>query len=121
DDDQEFHYQGRPVQPLASLDDKGTVIYVGTLSKVFAPGLRIGFVVAPASFVESLAAHRVVLDLAGDHVVEAAVAELLRDGEIQRNVNRLRRVYARRHDALLTALDTHPPPPGIPACRGSSG
>jgi len=59
--------------------------------------------------VESLAAHRVVLDLAGDHVVEAAVAELLRDGEIQRNVNRLRRVYARRHDALLTALDTHLP------------
>jgi len=109
DYDHEFHYQGRPVQPLASLDDKGTVIYVGTLSKVFAPGLRIGFVVAPASFVESLAAHRVVLDLAGDHVVEAAVAELLRDGEIQRNVNRLRRVYARRHDALLTALDTHLP------------
>src|SRR5262249_29206524 len=109
DDDQEFHYQGRPVQPLASLDDKGTVIYVGTLSKVFAPGLRIGFVVAPAALVESLAAHRLVLDLAGDHVVEAAVAELLHDGVIQRNVGRLRRIYSRRHDALLTALDTHLP------------
>jgi GntR family transcriptional regulator / MocR family aminotransferase len=109
DYDHEFHYQGRPVQPLASLDDRGNVIYVGTLSKVFAPGLRVGFVVAPAAFVESLVAHRVVLDLTGDHVVEAAVAELLRDGEIQRHVNRLRRVYARRHDALLTALDTHLP------------
>jgi GntR family transcriptional regulator / MocR family aminotransferase len=107
DYDHEFHYQGRPVQPLASLDDRGNVIYVGTLSKVFAPGLRVGFVVAAAAFVESLVAHRVVLDLTGDHVVEAAVAEMLRDGEIQRHVNRLRRVYARRHDALLTALDTH--------------
>jgi GntR family transcriptional regulator / MocR family aminotransferase len=109
DYDHEFHYQGRPVQPLASLDDRGNVIYVGTLSKVFAPGLRVGFVVAAAAFVEVLAAHRVVLDLTGDHVVEAAVAEMLHDGEIQRHVNRLRRVYARRHDALLTALDTHLP------------
>lgn len=109
DYDHEFHYRGRPVQPLASLDGKGSMIYVGTLSKVFAPGLRIGFVVAADGFVASLATHRIVLDLAGDHVVEAAVAELLRDGEIQRNVNRLRRIYARRHDALLTALDAHLP------------
>jgi GntR family transcriptional regulator/MocR family aminotransferase len=109
DYDHEFRYQGRPVQPLASLDDRGNVIYVGTLSKVFAPGLRVGFVVAAAAFVELLVAHRVVHDLTGDHVVEAAVAEMLRDGEIQRHVNRMRRVYARRYDALLTALDTHLP------------
>lgn len=109
DYDHEFHYRGRPVQPLASLGDSGSVIYVGTLSKVFAPGVRVGFVVAAASFIETLVAHRVVLDLTGDHVVEAAVAEMLGDGEIQRHVNRLRRIYARRHDALLTALDTYLP------------
>lgn len=107
DYDHEFHDERRPVQPLASLDARGSVVYVGTLSKVFAPGLRIGFVVAPASLVESLAARRMVLDLHGDHVVQAAIAELLVDGEIQRHVNRIRRDYAARRNALLTALAEH--------------
>jgi GntR family transcriptional regulator/MocR family aminotransferase len=109
DYDHEFHDTGRPTQPLASLDTRGIVIYVGTLSKVFAPGLRIGFVVAPASLVESLTARRMVLDLHGDHVVEAAVAELLNDGEIQRHANRLRRHYAARRSTLLAALEERLP------------
>ena len=48
DYDQEFHYDGRPVLPLASSDHHGSVIYIGTLAKILAPGLRLGFVVAPA-------------------------------------------------------------------------
>ncbi|MEV4253076.1 PLP-dependent aminotransferase family protein [Spirillospora sp. NPDC049652] len=119
DYDHEFHDEGRPVQPLASLDTHGSVVYVGTLSKVFAPGLRIGFVVAPASFVESLAARRMVLDLHGDHVVQVAVAELLHDGEIQRHVNRLRRDYAARRTALLAALEEHLP--GVVHATPSAG
>jgi GntR family transcriptional regulator / MocR family aminotransferase len=109
DYDHEFHDKGRPIQPLASVDGYGSVVYVGTLSKIYAPGLRIGFVVAPASLVESLAARRMVLDLHGDHVVEAAVAELMRDGEIQRHVNRLGRHYAKRRTTLLGALKEHLP------------
>jgi GntR family transcriptional regulator/MocR family aminotransferase len=47
DYDHEFHYEGRPVLPLASADQAAVVIYIGTLSKVFAPGLRIGYMRAP--------------------------------------------------------------------------
>jgi GntR family transcriptional regulator/MocR family aminotransferase len=104
DYDHEFRYEGRPVLPLASLDRQGTVIYVGTMSKVLAPGLRIGFVAAPPQLVEALAGHRSFVDMHGDHVVEAAVATLLDDGEIQRHINRLRRVYVARRDALAELL-----------------
>ena len=104
DYDHEFHYDGRPVLPLASVDRAGVVVYVGTLSKILAPGLRIGYVVAPAPLLERLATLRAVLDTQGDPAIEDAVAELLEDGEVQRHVRRVRRIYRDRRDALADAL-----------------
>jgi GntR family transcriptional regulator/MocR family aminotransferase len=104
DYDHEFHYSGKPVLPLASLDGAGLVVYVGTLSKVLAPGLRIGFIAAGPELIEHLVGYRSFLDLQGDHVLESAVAELFEDGLIQRHVRRIRRIYRARMDALATAL-----------------
>jgi GntR family transcriptional regulator/MocR family aminotransferase len=107
DYDHEFHYTGQSVLPLASRDRAGLVAYVGTLSKVLAPGLRLGFVAAPPNLIASLVAHRSFIDLQGDHVLEAAVADLLEEGLIQRHVRKMRRVYRARLDALATALRRH--------------
>jgi GntR family transcriptional regulator/MocR family aminotransferase len=104
DYDNEFHYDGRPVLPLASADRAGVVIYIGTLSKILAPGLRIGFVVAPQPLVARLAEARSIMDRQGDHVVECAVAELLEDGEVQRHARRARRLYRARRDLLARLL-----------------
>lgn len=106
DYDNEFHYEGRPVLPLASADAGGVVVYVGTLSKVLAPGIRIGFVAGPRAAIEALAAQRHFLDRQGDLALEAAVAELFEDGEAQRMVWRARRAYAERREALAAALRT---------------
>ena len=104
DYDHEFHYTGRPVLPLASVDAAGLVIYIGTWSKVLAPALRLGFIVAPPDLVERLVAYRSFLDLQGDPVLECALAELLDDGLIQRHVRKVKRIYQARRDAFVAAL-----------------
>jgi GntR family transcriptional regulator/MocR family aminotransferase len=104
DYDHEFHYDGAPVLPLASSEHAGLVAYVGTLSKIVAPGLRIGYVVAPPALLHNVAALRSLLDIQGDQATEAAVATLIEDGELQRHVARVRRVYANRREILANSL-----------------
>jgi GntR family transcriptional regulator/MocR family aminotransferase len=105
DYDHEFHYEGRPVLPLASADDAGVVASIGTLSKVLAPGLRLGFVIAPTALAERLVRLRAVMDRQGDHPMEATIAELLEEGELQRHVRKMRGVYRARRDHLLRRLE----------------
>lgn len=107
DYDHEFHYDGRPILPLASADSAGSVAYIGTLSKVLAPGLRMGYLVAPAPLLAAVVAHRGFVDMQGDHAIERAVAELLEEGDVQRHVRRVRRMYQARRDRLASLLREH--------------
>jgi GntR family transcriptional regulator / MocR family aminotransferase len=104
DYDHEFHYEARPVLPLASVDQSGVVVYIGTLSKVLAPGLRVGYVAAPPALLRNVAAIRSLLDIQGDLPTEAAIASLIEDGELQRHIARVRRLYANRREILASSL-----------------
>ncbi len=121
DYDHEFHYEGRPITPLASADRTGQVVYIGTLSKILAPALRIGFVVAPSRLLDRVAALRTVVDRQGDRLLELAVADLCVGGELSRHARKMRRIYAARREALSAALQAelgsvlsfHLPPGGM--------
>ena len=103
--DPEFDYL--PVQdvqrPLASLEP-GQVIYVGSLSRILAPGIRVSYVVAPESLAGLLARARQHVDWQGDPVQEWALAELILDGELTRQLHRVRKAAQERREALEDAL-----------------
>jgi GntR family transcriptional regulator/MocR family aminotransferase len=107
DYDYEFQFEGAPVLPMASTDPHGVVVYVGTLSKALAPGLRMGFVIAPPPLRAALIAVRGQVDRQGDLGLEHAVAELLEDGEVLRHSLRARRVFHSRRDVLVRLLRSH--------------
>jgi GntR family transcriptional regulator / MocR family aminotransferase len=100
----EFQYEGRPRLPLASADRHGVVIYIGTLSKIVAAGLRVGYVVAPRPLLARMAALRTLIDRQGDNLTEAALAELFEEGIIERHARRIRRIYGERRALLAHEL-----------------
>lgn len=80
DYDHEFHFQSQPLRPLASYG-AGQVIYVGSLSKLLLPALRIGYIAAPPSVIDAIA-HRVSLtDGMGNALTEDATAALIANGD----------------------------------------
>ncbi|HEU4727612.1 MAG TPA: PLP-dependent aminotransferase family protein [Kofleriaceae bacterium] len=107
DYDSEFRFDGRPLEPLQSLDRCGRVLYVGTFSKVLLPTLRLGFIVAPPSVMSGLAAAKLVADSHGALELQLALRELIDDGLFARHVRRLIRVYRERRERLAAALARH--------------
>jgi GntR family transcriptional regulator/MocR family aminotransferase len=105
DYDSEFRYDGRPLDPLQSLDRMGRVIYVGSFSKVLLPTLRIGFLVAPASLRPALLTAKQLTDWHGDLAAQAALARLIDQGLLSRHIRAVRREYAARHSQIVEALE----------------
>lgn len=104
DYDHEFHFSRRPMLPLASADPQRRVIYVGSLSKILAPGLRVGYVAAGAEFIARCAAEVMLIDRQGNAVTELAVAELMQNGALKRHIRRCLTVYRERRDRLADRL-----------------
>ena len=102
--DCEYDYLHAPPRPLAADDPTGQVIYVGSLSRIFAPGIRLGFMVTPESLADRLAKARQRLDWQGDPLLEWALSELLIDGEHQRQLRRIRKAAGARREALGDSL-----------------
>ncbi|HEY1006040.1 MAG TPA: PLP-dependent aminotransferase family protein, partial [Sphingobacteriaceae bacterium] len=81
DYDFDYHFTSNPLLPLASLDSGGHIIYVGSFCKSIAPGIRIGFMVAPEPVINEAAAIRKLIDRQGELLLEEATAELLASGD----------------------------------------
>ncbi|MGX9394022.1 MocR-like pyridoxine biosynthesis transcription factor PdxR (plasmid) [Nitrobacteraceae bacterium UC4446_H13] len=104
DYDGEFRYAAKPVSALHSLDPAGRVLYLGTLSKVLAPSLRIGYLVVPPDLVNAFIAARAVSDRHVPIEIQAVVTEFIAGGHLAAHIRRLRPIYDARRCALLDAF-----------------
>ncbi|MDC0678369.1 aminotransferase-like domain-containing protein [Sorangium atrum] len=104
DYDHEYHYRGEPQPPLAASPSAPHVLYVASLSKLVAPGVRVGMVCGSSELLDVLARQRQSSVRAGDGVTQAALADWIAEGGFERHVRRARRAYAERRDAALESL-----------------
>jgi GntR family transcriptional regulator/MocR family aminotransferase len=107
DYDSEYRYSGPPLPAMHSLADGASIIYLGTFSNVMFRGLRVGYLVVPKDLVEPFRVAKWMADRHTPLVEQAALADFLREGHLERHIRRMRRLYKRRRDALLEALDRH--------------
>jgi len=104
DYDSEYRFSGRPLEALQGLDDASRVIYVGTLSKVLFPSLRLGYLVAPPALVDGFLTARRFMDLGSPLLEQMAMAEFFAEGYFARHVRRMRAEYLERRDVLVDPL-----------------
>ncbi|GAA0265478.1 PLP-dependent aminotransferase family protein [Cryptosporangium japonicum] len=108
DYDAEHRYDRAPVAALqASAPDR--VVYMGSTSKTLAPGMRLGWMIPPGALRDDLIAVKHSTDLGNPALSQLVLAHLLRSGEYERHLRRVRQRQRRRRDALLTALEQHLP------------
>jgi len=116
----QLRYEGEHLPPLVVLDrenlrrDKGysigNVIYLSTFSKTLAPGLRLGWIVAPPEVIGKLAQLKQGADLHTSTFTQFVAYEVARDGFLDSHVKLIRKVYRERRDVMLQALQEFFPP-----------
>ena len=105
----ELQLEGRAAPALASLENGGRVLHIGTFSKTISPALRLGFVVVPPALEERFGELAACLAPAPASAIQFAVASFLREGHYLRHLRRMKRVYAERRQALLRCLREEAP------------
>jgi len=107
DYDSEFQYGSRPIAALQGIDRNGIVAYIGTFSKIFAPGLRVAYAIVPMRLLGEVSA---ALQLQGTVVpihIQAALADFMRDGRLRGYIRKMKALYATRMAASVAALQHH--------------
>lgn len=121
----ELRFEGEHIPPLVVLDAgalnrsgaasngqgyfRGNVIYLSTFSKTLAPGLRLGWMVAPEAVINRSVMAKQGMDLHSSSFVQMVAFEVAKDGFLENHVRHIREVYRQRRDRMLSAMETHFP------------
>jgi len=101
----ELIYEGDPIPPIKSFDTKGRVVYISTFSKILAPGFRLGWVIASEDIVNKFALRKQSADLCTNIFSQYVAYEYVSGGYLDEQVKKIRKLYKRKRDIMLSALE----------------
>lgn len=107
DYDSEFRYEGKPIPSLQSLDSNGKVIYMGTFAKSLIPSLRLSYMVLPSKLLIEYNKHFIGYAQTVSRLHQHTLKLFIETGQWSRHLNKVRNIYKKKHNALLTAIRAH--------------
>jgi len=104
-----FVFDEVPFTPLKTIDSEGRVIYLGTFSKILAPGLRLGYMVADRQITRMVELAKQMVDLHSSTLSQYIALYALKEGVVERTIQKARVVYREKRDIMVESLEKYMP------------
>jgi len=104
-----FVFDEVPFTPLKTLDSEGRVIYLGTFSKILAPGLRLGYMVADRQITRAVELAKQMVDLHSSTLSQYIALYALKEGIVEKTIQKARLVYREKRDIMVESLEKYMP------------
>ena len=105
----ELRYSGEPIPPIKHFDHEGRVIYLGTFSKILAPGFRLGWIAAHPHFIRKMEIAKQAVDLCTNTLAQVIAWKYVEEGYLDEHIPKIIEFYKPRRDAMLEALEEYMP------------
>ncbi|MBN2202817.1 MAG: PLP-dependent aminotransferase family protein [Candidatus Aenigmarchaeota archaeon] len=105
----DLRYSGKPVRSIKSMDKNNRVIYTHTFSKTLAPGFRLGYVIADIERIKKICIAKQAADLCTNSYVQYIAYEYIREGLIEKQLKKIKKMYKKKMDVMLKSIEKHFP------------
>ena len=93
--------------PISAHEEVINYVYIGTLSKLIAPAIRVGYIYSSTNFIDKVGKLRKIIDMQGDNIMEQSILELINSGDIRRHHKRMASYYLEKRDYFESLLNEY--------------